>query len=348
MTTSHVTGRDGEPRSRMVDVAARAGVSVKTVSRVVNGVTTVDRDMAARVREAISELGFRPNRLAAGLKSGMRESMIGLVIDAAPSPSSYPELAAGISDIARRHGAHVITAVANGARSGADQLHLILELCRRRVGGLIVVPAGGDLSPLRREIDLGTPVVFALTRPVNLDGVDAVVVDERAGAYAATADLIGRGHTRIGIMVGSPEDGATMRQLDGVRAAQRDFGVLQSQSRVITGVGSAHRAAQVTASMLSAPVPPSALFCSAVEITVGAVEAVARRKADTAITGFGRLPMAHLMPVALTLVVYDVDQIGRAAAECLFRRIDSDRSMPEVEVVATSLVRSGLLIDCTD
>jgi len=323
----------------MVDVASLAGVSIKTVSRVVNGVTTVDAEIATRVRAAIAHLGFQPNQLAAALKSGAPTATIGLVIKDV-SNDIYATLMLGAIDVARHHGTQIITSVIGESQSDIEELDAIYDLCRRRVDGLIVVPGSGDLSGLRSQIDLGTPMVFMDRRPHGLNA-DSITVDNRGGSREAMRDLIMRGHRRFGVVVDSLSIDTMSERLAGIRDSLRESGILVSQSQIVTGVRAPTDAAGVVTRMLNMTAPPTAIFCGNSRSTIGAIEAIRAQTTPVAIAGFDAFPLAHLMPVPLTLVSYDANFMGQRAAELLFRRIGSDSREPEHVVLATKLLHLG-------
>ena len=326
-------------RATITDVARLAGVSIKTVSRVVNGVSTVNAELAARVQAAIAELGFQPNQLAAALKSGASTATIGLVIQDI-SNNIYSGLMIGVADVARRHGTQVITSVVSEFQSDDEELSVIYDLCKRRVEGLIVVPGSGDLSVLRQQIDGGTPMVFVDRQPHGLVA-DSIQVDNRGGAHAATRDLIAQGHRRFAVVLGSLTVDTMAERFAGVRDALREAGILVSQSTIITGVQNPADAATAVTRILETGTPPTAVICGNSRATIGAIEAVRGRPGQVAIAGFDTFPLAHLMPVPLTLVGYDANFMGRRAAELLFQRIGVSPQPPEHIVLSTTLERVG-------
>src|SRR5262245_20336558 len=183
----------------MVDVAQRAGVSLKTVSRVVNGSPQVQADLAERVNQAIAELGFRRNHLASALRSGQQTATIGLVIEEIANPF-YATIAAAVAEVSRAHDTLLITA--SSEEDPEREEVLLRELCARRVDGLVIVPAGYDHSFLRAEVDRGLPVVF-LDRPAGGLVADTVLLDNRGGARSGVHRLLAAGHRRIAVLLDS-------------------------------------------------------------------------------------------------------------------------------------------------
>lgn len=172
-------------RATMNDVARLAGVSIKTVSRVVNDESGVHPATAERVLTAIEQLGFRRNLSARHLRRGTETGTIGLVLEDVANPF-YSVLTRAAEEVARAHGRQVLTGSSD--EDPARERELVLEFCARRVDGLLVVPAGHQQGYIAHEINAGTPVVF-LDRPAGNVEADTVLVDNVGG----TAQ-IGRAH----------------------------------------------------------------------------------------------------------------------------------------------------------
>src|SRR5581483_120059 len=184
-------------RATMRDVAALAGVSLKTVSRVVNGAPTVDAELASRVHRAAAQLNYRHNMTASNLRRGDRRSfMIGLMLEDISNPYSSVIYRA-VEDVARERGVGVLAGSLD--EDPGRERELAANLVARRVDGLIVIPAGRDHSYLRDEQEIGTAVVF-VDRPPALLPADAVLAGNASGALTAVRHLIGHGHRRIAFL----------------------------------------------------------------------------------------------------------------------------------------------------
>ena len=169
----------------MKDVATEAGVSLKTVSRVVNGEPGVTPLTEQRVREAIKTLGFRRNDSARLLRTG-QAATVGLVMEDIGDPF-YSTLLRGVENVARARGSLVLSG-SSEADAGTEH-ELALALCARRVDGLIMIPTSDDHSYLLSEMRAGVPVVFA-DRPPGRIAADTVLSDNVGGSQKATAHLI--------------------------------------------------------------------------------------------------------------------------------------------------------------
>src|SRR5579859_8128041 len=166
----------------MLDVALAAGVSLKTVSRVVNNEPRVRPETAARVEAAIEALGFRVNEIARSLRPGQRSATIGLVIEDLANPF-YSSVGRAVESVARRHSCMVISGSSD--EDPARERELVSRLLQRRVDGLLIVPAGFDHLYLAPDPRLRTPVVF-LDRPPGNIAADVVLLDDCLNDRRAT------------------------------------------------------------------------------------------------------------------------------------------------------------------
>src|SRR5437660_2674373 len=181
----------------MADGGARAGVSLKPVSRVINGETTVAPELAARVNRAADALDYRPNLTARSLRgSDGRARTLGVLLEDVSNPFSSA-LHRAVEDVASARGVAVFAGSVD--EDAQRERALALALIARRVDGLIVVPAGEDQSYLANDQRAGLSIVFA-DRPPRLLRADAVVSDNAAGARTAVRHLIAAGHTRIAFL----------------------------------------------------------------------------------------------------------------------------------------------------
>ncbi|MER5203410.1 LacI family DNA-binding transcriptional regulator [Streptomyces sp. NPDC002825] len=321
-------------RPTMKDVAARAGVGLKTVSRVVNGEAGVTPDTERRVREAIEALGFRRNDSARVLRKG-RTATVGLVLEDLADPF-YGPLSRAVEEVARAHGALLING--SSAEDPDREQELALALCARRVDGLIVIPAGDDHRYLEPEIRAGVATVF-VDRPAGRIDADAVLSDSFGGARAGVAHLIAHGHRRIGFIGDRPGIHTAAERLRGYRAAMEDAGLPVRDDWVSLGSTAPERVSTAVREMLTAAEPVTALFSGNNRVTVTVVRALARHGRPVALVGFDDIELADLLGV--TVVAQDAAALGRTAAERLFRRLDGADEAPERLVLGTTLLARG-------
>lgn len=323
-------------RPTMVDVAADAGVSLKTVSRVINAEPNVDADMAARVEASVERLGYHRNALAASLRSGSRDTIAFLSADL--SNTFYMAIAAAISAVAAAHRMHVI--IASSEEDPATERTLALDLAQRRVAGLIVVPTGSDHAYLEVEVQRGTPVVF-IDRPGSGIRADELLIDNRGGARAAVAELLAAGHRRIAVLLDTPEIFTMVQRRAGAEEAFAAAGRAMDPRLVVTGLHTPGAAREAMERLLDEPDQPTAVFCGNNRVTIGALEALLAADAEVALSGFDDFELSRLLSRAIRIVDYDTTALGTHAAETLLRRISGVEPSPAF-LLPTHLVTRGL------
>lgn len=320
----------------MRDVAERAGVSLKTVSRALNGEPGVHPETSARVLQAAGELRFRRNESAATLRrSGQGTRSIGLVIEDVANPF-FAALTKGVEDVARERG--YLLVAGSSDQDAAVERRLIQELCSRRVEGLLVVPSGPDLGYLNDELALGTPVV-SVDRPAPGVDTDAVLLANVEGVRAGVAHLIGHGHRRIAF-VGDTARHTGAQRLAGYRQALAEAGLPVDETLACAahGVDAAEAAAS---RLLDSDDPPTAFFTGNNLLTQGVLEALGPRRHSVALVGFDDFAFADLLDPPVTVVGQRAEELGRNGALQLFRRIDGDRGPVQQVVLGTRLTARG-------
>jgi LacI family transcriptional regulator len=327
-------------RATVNDVAALAGVSVKTVSRVINGVPTVSETLRAKVLQAIEQLDYQPNLLASSLRSSDgRTGRIALLLENLANPFSAT-LHRTIEDVARRHGTLVL---AGSLDEDPDREHkLVQSFTAHRADGLIIAPASRDHTYLHRERRAGTPIVF-VDRPPHGLTADTVLVGNAEGAGDAVRHLARHGHRRIAYL-GDLESVPTARQrFRGYREAMAQLGLPAPPGLIRHDLHGVAPAAAEAHRLLTGPEPPTAIFASQNLVTVGAITAL--REAGlhhrVALVGFDDFPLADLLEPAVTVVAQDVARIGETAATMLFDRMLGDASPARDVVLPTRLIARG-------
>ncbi len=327
------------PRRRptMRDVAALAGVSLKTVSRVVNGEPTVADDLAERVRLAAAQLNFQPNMTASSLRRGDgRSSTIGLLVQDVSNPFSAAMFRA-VEDVATLAGVSVLAGSLD--ENPERERTLTADLIARRVDGLIIVPAGHDHSYLQLEQRSGMAFVFA-DRPPRLLAADTVVADNRGGAAAGVRYLLERGHRSIGYVGDLRSITSAQERFQGYLDALAEAGLPLDPALVRHDAHSLDRAKASCLELLAAKNPPSALFTAQNRITIGAVHALRALglHESVALLGFDDFELADLLQPAVTVVAQDPAAMGKLSAELLLKRVAGDKSAPQTHVTPTRLI----------
>jgi len=329
---------DGRPPT-LRDVAARAGVSFKTVSRVVNEEPGVSPALAERVRHAVDELGFRPNVGARVLRTGgTRTALIGLLLDDVADPFSATVLRA-VQDAAVARDLAVLSASVDG--DPARERALAVGFAARGIDGLILVPSGhdeADQSYLVAAVNAGTAVVCLGRAPRGL-AVDTVVATEASGAASGVQHLAAYGHTRIAFL----DDRAGGDRLAGYRTGLEAAGLAHDPSLVVADLPDAALADDAVSALLRATHPPTALFTGRDAVTVAALRALHRMGLQrlVAVVGFGDFVTADLLSPGVTVVAQDPGGIGRRAAYLLFARMEGEAGPPSTHPVPTVLIPRG-------
>ncbi|MBL1120662.1 LacI family DNA-binding transcriptional regulator [Streptomyces sp. 110] len=324
----------------MRDVAARAGVSAMTVSRVLKD-ERVSAETKERVLAAVRELGYRRDQVARTLRLRGPSGMIGLVVTNLGNPF-YSHLALGAEQVAEERGLRLV--LGNTGGQVRRERELMEDLAARRVDGIIVVPAGTSHSHLDAASLGGTPVVFASRPPAGTEA-DTVLVDDFGGARAATAQLLTEGHRAVGFLGNPPALFTGAERFRGYWAAHEEHDLTPREEWIRRGPQDIRAAEAAALEILSGDDPPTALFCTNNRITLGAYRAVRHLGTDTALAGFDDFEMADLLDVPVTVVSYDAEEVGRQAARLLLDRIEqppgTPQGPPRRTVVPISVVRYG-------
>jgi LacI family transcriptional regulator len=321
----------------MMDVARAANVSLKTVSRVVNGEATVSRPTAIVVQKAIEALGYRRNEQARALRQRKAPRLLGLVIKDVSNPF-YSAIARGVEEEVRARSLLVVSGSSD--EDSARERELLGLLCERGVGGLLVVPTGADYSFLASELALGTPMAFIDRPPRNLRA-DTILLDNAGGARAAVEHLIAHGHRRIAFVGHLPEVFTTVERLKGFRAAMARAGLGVDEALVRLGCHDSAKAEAAARELLSMRSPPTAIFAGNNRITYGVLMATSGLKCPPALIGFDDFELAPLLSPPVSVVAYDNVELGRRAARLICERLDGAHGPPRRIVVPTEVVARG-------
>ncbi len=327
-------------RPTLRDVAAEAGVSFKTVSRVVNGEGGVSSDLMSRVEEAVESLGYRPDDRARQLRqSGTHAATIGFVLVDVANPF-FSSLLRGIEDVASAHECLVLSGSTDGSVERERQL--IEAFVGRRVDGLIIVPSGKSGSLLRSEVDRGTPVVF-LDLETDTADADLVRSDHFQGAFNATKHLLSFGHTDIAYLGDDPAIFSARLRLEGFMDAMGQAGRKVPRTRVITGSRTEDEWYQVALALLQKSRRPTALFTAQNFTTIGAVRALHELKLQHAvgIVGFDDIELADVVDPGISVIPQRPRDLGRRAAELLLDRIAGHGGPWIRQVIDNPLIARG-------
>lgn len=350
------------PRPRVKDVALRAGVSVGTVSNVLNRPEQVSPDVRARVEATIADLGYFPNLAAQALRTGV-SPLVGVAILDITNPF-FMEAAAGVERRLNTNGC--VMALSSTRSDLKEESQLIRTLVGQGVRGILLTPTDLDLREARWAVSRGVPVVLFDFPGVSED-MSSIWVDDKAGASLAVSHLLNLGHRRIGFLNGPRrvrQAGDRMRGVEHAVAsttATVDLRVVEvegftaeagrdAMASILAGIGifPMHQVASSTHSdaIIRPTLPPdfpTAFFCANDLIAFGAMTTLrdsgVRIPQDVSLVGFDDISVAAQMSVPLTTVRQPMDELGWAAADMLLSsdvRVRHEKFRPELVVRAST------------
>jgi LacI family transcriptional regulator len=319
---------------RLQDVAARAGVSVATVSRVINDKPAVGEDLRGRVLQAISELGYRPNPAARSLRSG-RDDTIGVVVEDVSDPF-FGSVVSAIEQVASARGAMVIVA----ASRSTDDESTVRAMLRRHVAGLILSPSEQEQQYVQ-DVLVSTPVVYVDRMPHRVTA-DSVTVDNHGGGWLAARHLLELGHRRIAFLGSDRSMPTVYDRYRGFVTALGAGGIEHDEALTCWTGADPDAAAVEFGRFLDAGTDATAVFSSGARSTIGALRALRQRgRRDLGLVAFDDLVLADALDPPLTVVDQDPRAIGRLAAERLFARIRGEQPNERHQTVPLRLVVRG-------
>lgn len=324
------------------DIAARAGVSISTVSRVVNGTVRVDPATEERVHEAIETLDYRPNLLARSFRRKITQT-IGLVVPDNSNPF-FAEIARVIEDAGFADGYSVI--LCNSDLSRSKQSSYIDVLLAKRVDGIIMIStglvpgedAGGDIDRIRQ---VGVPCVV-IDRDLEDIPVDQVLVDNVEGGYLAGHHLIRLGHRRIACVVGPSDLTPSAGRIAGFRQALSEAGLELSAESVIRGNGRHDGGVAAVRELRRRDLDVSAIFAFNDEMAVGVIGELQRAghrvPEDVSVIGFDDIPYASAIFPSVTTIAQPIADMGNLGIQLLLERIRRPDAPFQRTILSTRLV----------
>ena len=321
------------PVTKISDVALEARVSAATVSRVLNGHTSVDPRLAERVRSAAERLSYRPNAAARGLRRRVTD-LLALIIPDIGNPF-FTAVARGVEDAARGGGYALLLC---NADEDSDKEAVYLGVAEQQhVAGVILSPhrGGSDVSALRAA---GVPLVV-IDRPLD-EPVDTVTVHSFEGARAATDHLLDAGWMRPACITGPADATTALERLRGYQAAVGDAGVLDRSTHAPFRQNGGARSA---AALLDGPEPPDSFFVANAQMALGVLDELRRRDlrvgVDVGVITFDDAPWAPFMSPPMSVVTQPAYDVGAQAARLLLERVGGGApEAPRHVTLSTTLV----------
>lgn len=310
--------------TNIYDIAREAGVSIATVSRVINASTAVSAKSRKKVLDAIRKLNYIPNVMARSLSTSVSTS-IGVVVPDISNPF-FAMLLQGITHAADEAGMQII--LCSTDENTQREARILQSMRELRLCGLLIAPVSErseeTLSQLERLAQHGIPVVL-LDREIECDCFDRIVTHDEEGVYQAVSHLISLGHRRLGIITGPLDSRPARERLNGYERALREHGLSPIQNYVRVGDFRMDRAYAACMELLALPQPPTAIFSSNNMTTYGCLRAFRKMGLqagrDISLIGFDDVEALHWLNFNISVVDRDVCGMGARAMRLLLDRV---------------------------
>ena len=340
MTDATARGHAALPtgRASIRDVAARAGVSVTTVSHTLNATRFVSDAAKAKVHEAAHALGYVPSEVARGLKHNTTRTL-GMLVPNNSNPY-FAEIIRGVEHHCYGAGYSLLLCNSNDdPQQQADHLRVLAE---RRVDGIVLVASGDDDSIVAACKDLRLPLVL-VDREIDAIDVDLIEVDHAAGGELATAHLLSLGHARVACIVGPADLRPSQQREAGWHRALAAAGIVPRADEVVRGDFGPQSGAAAMRRLLQSASRPTAVFVCNDMMAIGALHAAHEAgidvPGDLAIVGFDDIELAAYTSPPLTTVAQPKEAIGTGAVGLLLERLRDGRTAPRRAILQPELHR---------
>ncbi|MBD0380225.1 LacI family DNA-binding transcriptional regulator [Paenibacillus sedimenti] len=328
-------------RSGIKQVAEHAGVSIATVSHVINNTRYVSDEIKRKVYEAMEELDYRPNSAARSLRS-QKSNTIGLIVPVLPSDTSnffFMMVAQGIQFTLKQHGYHLLLSN-NTTEQIEDEQEQIKLFNSKLIDGLFIASIAEDVSYLNEIVRSNYPVVFIDRKPAGYNG-DSVLADGLGGAYEAVKTLIAKGHRRIGLLTGELGITTSNERYEGYQKALADHGIPWDPS-IVKVAESNFESGYEGVKALLAEHDITALFIANNVLTMGAMRYIQERRiqipAELAVIGFDDYDWTQITSPPLTVIRQPSYEIGVKAAEIMLKRIENPSAGSKEYRLPTALI----------
>lgn len=328
------------PIVTMREVAERAGVSVTTVSHVINNSRPVNQHTRDRVEEAMRTLGYQPNVLARSLRRGVTHT-IGIILPDSTNPY-FAEVVRGIEDTSFDQGYSVI--LCNSDNDLDKEHHYTNVLVEKQVDGIIFVAAGLSSENINTLQARGVPLVL-VDRQVPEVRVDNVLADNQHGGWLATKHLIELGHRIIGCIAGPKGVRLSSQRINGYRQAMESADISIDPYMIVEGDFQYQGGYEGAAVLFNQASPPTAIFACNDLMAIGAYrfahENNLKIPEQLSIVGFDNVRLSAYTNPPLTTIHQSKHEMGSRAARLLIERFADQELEPRQEILATNLVIRG-------
>lgn len=315
-------------KATIKEVAALAGVSIKTVSRVVNKEGNLRDTTRDKVLKAIQKLHYTPNLSARGL-AGHHSFLFALLYDN-PSANYILNVQEGVLQICRNEGFDLLIHPCKAGPTLADEIIKMIE--NNRVAGLILTPPLSDNAQLVKRLQkINFPFVAiapAQSKTIkNNSEISNVYCDDREAAFTMTQHLLSLGHTRIGFIKGHPDHSVSQERYLGYEQAHTDLGLKIKKQLVVQGFFDFESGKKCARTLLKLENPPSAIFASNDDMAAGVLFVAAENKQQVpeqlSVVGFDDSPLAKQLWPTLSTIQQPVTEMASSACQLLIRNIRS-------------------------
>ena len=305
------------------DVARRAGVSIATVSRAVNRITTVDPALAERVWKAINEVGYLPNTQARALVSG-RSRMLGLIVSEITNPF-FPELVQEFENLAVAQGYEVLIGSTNYSPERTESL--IRRMLQRNVDGVAVMTFGIEEELVQKLVERGFPLVFVDAGP-DMPNIRVLKVNYGEGIRQAVQHLAALGHRSIAFISGPLRLRSAVARRDAFLKSMAELGLTVPAHHIVEGYHTMEGGIGATEKLIALAEVPTAILCSNDMSAIGALHALYRTThnvpQEVSVVGFDDIHLAQFMLPPLTTVQMSCKELAAASVEALRAGIETD------------------------
>lgn len=321
------------------EVASAAGTSVSTISAALNNSDYVSEKTRNRIQEAIKSLRYRPNDLARGLRLQKTHSIAIVVPDLANN--FYSELVRGAKD--HSASANYTVLIGDSREKWEEERNYLDSFHRRRVDGVVRIPAMDAVGGKAKAILGNLPVVYADRHPLGRDScVGRVGVDNISAAYSATRYLLSLGHQQIAIITGDASSGTSEERLQGFTRALRGAGIRPNHSMIHTGHNDLESGHFHAMQLLTREHRPTAIFCTNNLMALGSLAAIQEFglacPEEISLLGFDDFYWSTLLRPKMTVVRQPAREIGMVAARILIDHIEGRPTIPSPALLETQLI----------
>lgn len=307
------------------DVAKATGLSIATISKFINGGNVLD-DNKILIENAIKELGFKVNEIARGLKTN-KTMTIGVLI---PDLKNIfcTTIVSNIENVLIQNGYSTI--ICDYKQNPELEKMKFDFLVNKMVDGIITIPFdGSDAQGIQELLGTNIPVVL-IDRAIKGVNCDTVLVDNLNASYDSVEQLITKGHKRIGIICGPQNIFTAEERLKGYIRVHEDYSMVIDEGLIKKGDYEVESGYSLLNELLDSHTPPTAIFVTNYEMTLGAIMAINERNIkmpeELSFIGFDNLQMAKIVKPALSIVVQPMELMGETAANILLKRLKGDMS----------------------